>query len=187
MPPFGLDYPHGPAKRKAETVVQGLRDIEGLQTTGSELQKDGWMLEWHMPDKDPHYPSALVLDRETGRLVELTIRMGPLGDHSHVDRETERELEGEWWTVVENAASDAGIGDQLTARKVDLGDKWIAEEIRPHVRFRQAAGGERAFYDISPRELVDFVTALDERFEDRFGDFHDRRYDPEFRDNFRGA
>lgn len=185
MPPFNfdIDLPRGSARRPAERLVRTIEDLEDAQLVGTELQKRGWVLEWHMPDRDVHYPSALVLSRDTGRLMELTIRMGPLGDQSEVDREEWNDLEAEWADVVLAAGSGTALMDHLNGYTIDLGDRWVAEEVRPHVRLPESDDG----YDVPVAELAQFIEALDRRFRSQFGRFVDRRYSREYRDNFRGA
>jgi hypothetical protein len=190
--PIGVpedDLPRGPARRAAETIISGLNDIEGLDIMGTEMQRTDWILEFHVPDRDTEYPSVIALDRDTGRLTEITLRFGPLGDQAAVDDSEWRELEGAWTDVVLDSASTAGIlsggggfdpDTTIDGRNIDLGDKWVSDQVRPHVRMGRKDDG----YDVSPRELVRFVEALDERFESQFGTFEERRFSPEFRDNF---
>lgn len=182
--PYDGEYPPGPANRPAAVIAGQFAGIEGLQPVGTELQNHGWLFEFHLPDRDVHYPSALTLDRETGKLKEFTLRFGPLGDQSEVDRETWNSLEGEWVDTVLSAASGTAVMGLLTGKNIDLGDRWVAEEIRPHVRVR---GGVETTYDVPPMEFVDFVEDLVERFDDNYGDIHYRRTSEEFRDYFKGV
>lgn len=186
MPALPLDgeYPPGPANRPAAVIVGQLAGIPDLQPVGTELQRHNWMYEFHLPDRDPHYPSAFSLDRDTGKLREFTLRFGPLGDQSEVDDGTWRDLEGKWTDVVLDASSGKAIRGIIDGRNIDLGDRWVAEEVRPHVRVR---GDVDTTYDIPPKDFAEFIVDLVERFDDRFGTFHDRRYSEEYRDYFRGA
>lgn len=180
---FNIDLPAGSARRPAERLVRAVEDLEDAQLVGSELQRRGWMLEWHMPDRDVHYPSALVLSRDTGRLRELTIRMGPLGDQSEVDRDDWATLEADWTDVALDAGQGTDMMEYLNGYTIDLGDRWVAEEVRPHIRMKESEDG----YDVAVADLVQFIEELDERFRSRFDVYEERRYDPEYRDYFRGA
>lgn len=175
--------PRGPANRKAKTVVRRLDDIAGVDIGGVEMQKRNWMLEFQMPDRDVHYPSALSLSRDTGDIVEMTLRLGPIGDRRVVDDMEQRDLEGEWVDIVLSAASDVDVIDQLpdnTRQTVDLGDAWISEYLRPHLRLPLREQG----YSISPRELTRLIGSIAERFERQYGSFEQRQVDPEFSQRF---
>lgn len=190
--PIGIpedDLPRGPARRAAETILSGLNDIEGLDIMDTEMQRNDWMLEFHVPDRDTQYPSVVALDRDTGRITEITLRFGPLGDQAVVDDEEWRNLEGMWTDVVLDSASNAGIlsggggfdpDSTIDGRNIDLGDKWASDQVRPHVRMPRVDDG----YDISPREFIAFVENLVALFDKKFGTFSERRFSAEFGDNF---
>lgn len=179
--PPDADLPEGRARRPAQAILDGLADIEGLRITEVRLGRDKWILDFHMPDQS-EIPSSLVLDIGTGQLVEMTLRLGPVGDHPAVDRDEKHDIEGKWVDVLFDAADDAGVGGDgfVTGYRTDLGDAWAFESMRPHFRLEENQGG----HGLAPREVVEFIEAVEERWRERFGMFEDRRFDPEFADNF---
>lgn len=189
--PFGgIDetrLPRGPARRKAETILRGLDGITGVEIGDVEMQQRNWMLEFQMPDRDVHYPSALSLTRDSGQVAEMTLRLGPVGEREAVTDATERDLEADWVDVVLSAASETDTMDRLpesTRNTIDLGDAWISEYLRPHLRLPQRDDG----YEITPRETVRLIEAIATRFDSKFGTFEDRQMNPAFAQNFeRGA
>jgi len=179
------DYnlPGGPARRKADAVLRGLDGIAGVEVGDVEMQKRNWMLEFQMPDRDVHYPSALSLTRDTGKLAELTLRLGPVGEREQVTQTQQRDLEGEWVDVVLTAASETDTIARLpdtTRNTIDLGDAWISDFLRPHLRLPPRDDG----YDITPQETVRLIAAIATQFETSFGTFEERQMDPEFAQNF---
>lgn len=167
----GDDIPQGPGGRAAETILDGIRRA-GVTSASFEPELGQHMIEFYPNDQDPHYPSAITLDPDTGRITEVTIRFGPLGDRGETPEGTITDLEGKWVDIVLDAASEVGILDdfETASETIDLGDAWVAEELRPHVRLYQRDEG----YDIAPQEMVDFYDTLQQRFLDTFGTLEDR-------------
>lgn len=181
MDGLDIDLPRGPGGRNAAIIVGGIRGIEGAEYQKAVPMTNDVSIEFRMPDPDFKFPSSVNIDNTTGRITEATIRLGSLGNRTIVDRMEQGKIEGQFNDVALDAASDVGILDIMHGESVDLGDAYVSEKIRPHVRlFRKEDG-----YDISPREFVHFIDALASRFDSRFGTLEDRMMDPEFADRFR--
>lgn len=176
---FGqTDYniPDGPAKRPATAIVQGIGAMNDAQVTSTRRAGKDYVIDFHLPDRDSKFPSSVNVSTKNGRITEATIRLGPLGDQSEVDREQWRNFEGEWTDVVLDAAPDSLMED-LDGTNIDLGDEWMSDQVRPHVRLHE----KRAGHGIPASEFVVFLDNLTDRFERQFGRFEDRLYNEHFR------
>lgn len=167
----GDDIPPGPGGRAAETILDGIREA-GVTSVSFTPELGQHLIEFHPNDQDPHYPSAVTLDPDTGRITEVTLRFGPLGDRAETPDDRIRELEGKWVDVVLDAAAEVGITELFdkVGAQVDFGDAWVAEELRPHVRLHERDDG----YDLAPQSFVDFYDEVQQRFRDTFGSLEDR-------------
>lgn len=174
-----VDTPPGPAGRTADTILETITGHEGLEFAGTENLGGEYMIEFHMEDRDPHFPSAVNIDTDTGRITEAVLRFGPLGSQSKVDNDLWFDLEGEWMDVVMNVAP-SDLMDAIGNHGIDLGDRWVAEEVRPHIRLHDKPEG----YDISPREFANFVADINDKFLDQYGHYTDRLYSEEWNDRF---
>lgn len=177
---YDRNYPPGPARRVAQVITEGLEDIEGVQTADTATTGQGWTLDFYMPDQDAHFPSAVSVDTEFGRITEVTLRLGPLGKRDVVDDEELRRLEEQWIDVVLEAASKVDLMGVLGREFADLGDPWVADDVRPHLRLYEKENG----YNITPQKFVEFVEVLASQFEQKFGTLEERMFSEEYGDNF---
>jgi hypothetical protein len=168
------EEPKDAAEDFADMIRDAMADVGdgGSVKEVARMKRGDAVVEFYPPDQDTLYPSAVYVD-ETGEIAEATIRLGPLGERQAVDDSREFELEGEWADTVLEAASDAGIMHAMDDAIFDLGDAWVSDTLRPHVRFNEAPG-------VTMDEMAEFVGALTRRFENRFGDFMDRASGPDF-------
>lgn len=178
--PAEENIPPGPAERPTRLVLDGLAEIPGMGMVRLAETGGHNMIEFHAPDQDIKYPSAIAFDQDTGRIEEFIIRLGPLGTRGETPEDVQHQLEGEWADVVLDAASSAGIIDQIDGHNIDLGDGWVHPAMRPHVRLDRRAEP----YDIPPRDALEFVEAVIDGFDRRFGTLQDRMADPNFPGEF---
>jgi hypothetical protein len=156
----------------AEELVRRLNNIDGITNASIEETVGHIMIEFHMPDQDTLYPSAINVSEDAPRITEATIRLGSLGDRDEMGNMDVHRLEGEWVDVVLDAATESGVlvefgfGD----RDIDLGDKYISSDARPHVRVARNPDG----YTVSPEKMQAFIRELAEGFERQFGTFEER-------------
>jgi hypothetical protein len=168
-------------KEASKKMVTALNNIDGIFTASIEETNGHFMIEWHMPDQDPKFPSVVSLMVGKPEIEEATIRMGPLGHREEVPDGEIRDIEGRWVDTVLDAASDTGMLEHLDGNDIDLGDAYISPLIRPHVRFYYKDGG----YDIDLGNFVDFVESLAGRFESKYGTLEDRKMDPKLSQRYK--
>lgn len=163
----------------AEKMVTALNSIDGIFDANIAEPGGNKVIEWNMPDQDFRFPSGVTI-RGASTIVEATIRMGTLGDRKLMDEDTVHDLEGQWVDVALDAALSSNILDDIpdssVSSMIDLGDRYIETDARPHFRLHYNADG----YNIGLRDFVDFVEELADGFDQKFGTLQDRASDPEF-------
>jgi hypothetical protein len=169
----------------AEKMVTELNSIDGIFDAHIAEPGDNIVIEWNMPDQDFRFPSGVTIDDSDSDILEATIRMGTLGDRKLMDEDKVHDLEGKWIDVALDAALSSNmledVPDSSVDSMIDLGDRYIESDARPHFRMHHRANG----YSVGLREFVDFVEELAEGFDRRFGTLQDRASDPEFAEFFR--
>lgn len=150
----------------AEDLVVRLNRVDGIDTAHIAETRGHVMVEFHMPDPDHRFPSAVNVDDSRPTIVEATIRLGSIGDRAEMSMPAKHRLEGQWSDVVLDAATQSSVLSKLglDGRNIDLGDRYIDSNARPHVRLTRREDG----YPLSPQEFVAFIGALAQRFESQF-------------------
>lgn len=163
-----------------EKVMERLRSIEGMGEVGLKGTTGRRMVQFYPPDQDVEFPSVVAFDVGITEIQESVIRLGPLGDRTVVDNMTQTNIDGEWHDVVLDSASEAGIMGFMDNVGIDLGDGWVADELRPHVRF----GFKPEAWNIKIGEYLTFVEVLIRRFDEKFGTLEERMTTEPYRSYF---
>lgn len=165
----------------ATKFVTAVNQIDGIDDADIEELGSEIVVEWNMPDPDFKFPSVVTIRDNDGRIAEAVLRFGHLGTRNRVDRRELDNIKGDWVDVVLTAGQRADVIDKLGRRSADLGDAYISEKIRPHVRFHRKEDG----YDLPIQDFVDFIREIVQMFRTNYGDLQGRMMDPEFADNYR--
>jgi len=168
----------------AERLVERVERVEGTSAEIAENQSRGFLVEFFPPDQDPLYPCAVVVGFD-GTIYEATLRLGPLGNRTLMDRSEIQNLEGRWTDVVLDAASGSGMLSAFgTSRDfADLGDEFVSDLLRPHVRLRLKEDG----YDFTVRQMGRFYRQLVSQFRDVFGTYDERVNNPDLAGDFEAS
>lgn len=168
-----------PTGEYTETVMQGLREIEGVQLLGKKLVAGNEaIVDWQNHDPDSKFESAVSIDWKNQQLLEATIRFGPVATYDIFPKERRQQLEADWADVVLDASMATRPQLDLDGRDIDLGDMYISDYARPHVRIHRNDEG----YETSATKLIAFIRELNERHKRKFGTLEDRLMDPQYND-----
>ena len=158
-----------------DEMVRGLNSIDGI--TGVSIGRDDTVVEWQNHDPDVKFESALAATTDMRHLSEMTLRFGPVATYDLLPNDRRRELEGMWVDTVLDAQTASRARLDLDARDIDLGDMYISEYARPHVRLRNKIDG----YAVSASKLTEFIRELNERHKDKFGTLEERTTSPRYK------
>ena len=81
-----------------------------------------------------------------------------------------------WIDAVLDAQSATRARFDLDARDIDLGDMYISDYARPHIRLKNKPEG----YKVSASKLLDFIREVNERHKSKFGTLEDRVENPRY-------
>lgn len=165
----------------AEKMVVELNKIDGIFDADISKKGADIIIEWRMPDPDFLYPSSVNIADNNSKIMEATIRLGPLGNREVVGRRELDRIKGNWVDVALTAAQEVGLLEHMGRESVDIGDGYVSSKIRPHVRFHRKEEG----YDMRHKDFVDFIDELSQRFDANYGTLEDRMVDQKFADRFR--
>ena len=160
-------------------VMEGLMGIEGVEYVNrKEGGGDEAVVEWQNHDPDIKFESAMSIDYNRQELIEATLRFGPVATYDMLPTDRRRKLEADWADVVLDASMTTRPRLDLDGRDMDLGDMYISDYARPHVRVHRKEEG----YAVDASTLVDFIQELNQRHKRKFGTLEDRIMDPEYSD-----
>ena len=158
-----------------EQMVEGLNSIDGI--TGVNVKRGGMIVEWQNHDPDVKFESSLAVGDSQKALTEMTMRFGPVATYDLLPDDRRRELEGMWIDTVLDAQTASRARLDLDARDIDLGDMYISEYARPHVRLKNKVEG----YAVSASKLTDFIRELNRRHKEKFGTLEERSTSPRYK------
>ncbi len=166
--------------KEENPIERAEQELSQMDVVQSANIKEKEVIEFHLQDQDVKYPSALVM-RPSGRVQELTLRFGPLGDRTIASDMKQHELEGKFTDTIMDAASSIGAMEIIDEAVIDLGDGYVSDYLRPHVRLHHNYDG----YDIRLDTILNFIQAAAQHFERKFGTLEDRYVDPEYAELFK--
>ena len=158
-----------------DKMVEGLNNIEGINN--AHAKRDGMIVEWQNHDPDVKFESSLAVGDSQQALTEMTMRFGPVATYDLLPNDRRRELEGMWIDTVLDAQKASRARLDLDARDIDLGDMYISEYARPHVRLKNKVEG----YAVSASKLIDFIRELKRRHKKKFGTLEERTTNPRYK------
>jgi len=165
----------GDSETFVDKMIEGLNSIDGI--TGVSIGRDDTVVEWQNHDPDVKFESALAVTDDMSHLSEMTLRFGPVATYDLLPNDRRRELEGMWVDTVLDAQTASRARLDLDARDIDLGDMYISEYARPHVRLKNKIDG----YAVSASKLTEFIRELNERHKKKFGTLEERTTDPRYK------
>lgn len=168
-----------PTGSYTKEIIDGLAEAEEVRLLGKELSgPEEVVIDWQNHDPDTKFESAMSVNWNKEKLVEATIRFGPVATYDMLTPTKRESIEADWVDVVLDASMATRPRLGIDGRDIDLGDMYISEYARPHLRVHREEDG----YSTSARKMVGFIEELNKRHKRKFGTLEDRLMDPEFND-----